>query len=114
MFYIKAVFSEENYVSHNRNRSQQACLLLFIVSQCSIISRESMHKHNFGQTLKLQSAVGTVNIRSRSLKSNSLFSASKQITCIYASLVQKKNWFRRQSSEKAEFAVFHDDGLEMR
>ena len=49
-----------------------------------------MHKHNFCQTLKLQSSVGTVNIRSRSLKSNSLFSASKQITCIYASLVQKK------------------------
>ena len=33
----------------------------------SIISRESMHMHNFGQTLKLQSAV---NIRSRSLKSS--------------------------------------------
>ena len=47
------------------------CLLLFIVSQCSIIiSRESMYKHNFGQTLKLQNAVVTVNIRSRSLKSN--------------------------------------------
>ena len=30
-----------------------------------------MHKHNFGQTLKLQSAVVTVNIRSRSLKSKS-------------------------------------------
>ena len=29
-----------------------------------------MHKHNFGQTLKSQSAVVTVNIRSRSLKSN--------------------------------------------
>ena len=34
----------------------------------SIISRESMHKHNFGQTLKLQSAVVNVNIWSRSLK----------------------------------------------
>ena len=31
-----------------------------------------MHKHNFGQTLKSQSAEVTVNIRSRSLKSNSL------------------------------------------
>ena len=29
---------------------------------------------------------------------------SKQ--CIYASLVQKNHWFRRQSSEKAEFTVF--------
>ena len=26
------------------------------------------HKHNFGQTLKLQSAVVTLNIRSRSFK----------------------------------------------
>ena len=26
-----------------------------------------MHKHNFGQTLKIQSAVVTLNIRSRSL-----------------------------------------------
>ena len=39
-----------------------------------------MHKHNFGQTLKLQSAVVTVNIRSRSLKSNKVFSVSKQYT----------------------------------
>ena len=31
------------------------------------------------------------------------FSISKQ--CIYASLVQKNLWFRRQSSEKAEFTV---------
>ena len=29
-----------------------------------------MHKHNFGQTLKLQSAMMTLNIRSRSSKSN--------------------------------------------
>ena len=35
-----------------------------------IISRESMHKHNSGQTLNLQNAVVTVNIRSMSLKSN--------------------------------------------
>ena len=49
-----------------------------------------MHKHNFGQTLKLQSAVVTVNIRSRSLKSNSLFSVTKQIKCIYAGLVLEK------------------------
>ena len=52
-----------------------------------------MHKHNFGQTLELQSDVVTVNIRPRSLKSYSLFSVSKQITCIYASLVQKKKNF---------------------
>ena len=39
----------------------------------SIISRERMHKHTFRQTLKLQIAVVNVNIRSMSLKSNSLF-----------------------------------------
>ena len=71
-----------------------------------------MHKHNFGQILKLQSAVVTVNTRSRSLKSNQLFSISKQ--CIYASLVQKIQWFNRQSSEKAEFKVFKGDDLEVR
>ena len=36
----------------------------------SIISRESMYKHNFGQTLKSLSNVVTMNISSRSLKSN--------------------------------------------
>ena len=39
----------------------------------SIISRESIHKHNFGQALKVQSDVVTVKIRSMSLKSNKLF-----------------------------------------
>ena len=68
-----------------------------------------MHKHNFSQTLKLheQSAVVTVNIRSRSLKSKSL---SKQITCTCIYLckfgAEKNLWLRRQSSEKAEFTVF--------
>ena len=42
---------------------------LYCVTDPSIISRESMYKHNFGQTLKLQSVVVTVNIRSMSLKS---------------------------------------------
>ena len=66
-----------------------------------------MYKHDFGQTLKLHSAVVTVNIRSRSLNSNSHFSVSKQITSIYASLVQKKTlWFRRKSSEKTELTSF--------
>ena len=51
--------------------SWQACLLLFIVSQCSInYFKEERAQIQFGQTLKLQSAVVTVNIRSRSLKSN--------------------------------------------
>ena len=58
-------------MSPNRNLSRLPyyCSLL-CHNDPSIISRESMHKYNFGQTLKLQSAVVTVNIRSRSLKSN--------------------------------------------
>ena len=42
---------------------------LYCVNDPSIISRKSMHKYKFGQSLKLQSGVVTVNIRSRSLKS---------------------------------------------
>ena len=57
-----------------------------------------MHKHNFDQTLKLRSAVVTVNIRSTSLKSNELFSVSKQ--CIYASLVKKKPTGSEDRSQK--------------
>ena len=61
---IKAVFSELS----PQLQFDMACTLCH--NDPSIISKESMHKHNFGQTLKLQSAVVTVNIRSRSLKSN--------------------------------------------
>ena len=32
--------------------------------------QESIHKNNFGQTLKIRSAAVTLNIRSRSSKSN--------------------------------------------
>ena len=46
-----------------------------------------MPKHLLGQTLKLQIAKVTVNIRPRSIQSNELFSVSKQ--CIHASFVQK-------------------------
>ena len=66
-----------------------------------------MHKHNFGQTLKLQSAVVTVNIRSRLLNLiNSFLSpnnVSVQVWC------RKTHWFTRQSSEKAKLTVFKDD-----
>ena len=71
-----------------------------------------MHKHNFGQTLKLQSAGVTMNIRSRSLNLINLFlspnNESMQVWC------RKPHWFRRQSSEKAELTVFKYDDLEMR
>ena len=72
-----------------------------------------MHKHNFGHTLKLQRAVVTLNIRSRSLKSNSLFSVSKQITCIYACLVQKKTFGSEERAQKRlNLQFFMDDDLE--
>ena len=64
---MKAVFSEGNYVPPTAiGVSKHAYCSLLCHNVPSIISRESMHKHNFGQTLKLQSAVATVNIRSRS------------------------------------------------
>ena len=90
---IEAVFSEENYVI---GVGKHANCFILCHTFPSIISRESMHKHNFGQTLKLQSAV----VWSRSLKSNSLFSVSKQIICIYASLVQKKTLVQKTELRK--------------
>ena len=36
----------------------------------AVFSEETMHKHNFGQNLKIQSAVVTLYISSRSSKSN--------------------------------------------
>ena len=98
---IKAVFSEENYVPRTTiGVGKHTFCSLLCHNVPSIISRESMHKHNFGQTLKLQSAVVTVNIRSKSLKSSSLFSVSKQITCICASLVQKKTFGSEDRAQK--------------
>ena len=52
----------------NRVRKHVYCFLLCHNDtgwNPSIISRESMHKHNFGQALKLQSVGVTLNIRSR-------------------------------------------------
>ena len=59
-----------------------------------------MHKHNFGQTLKLQKCCGYLEYEVNVIKSNSLFYVSKQ--SIYASLAKKTP----QSSEKADFTVF--------
>ena len=59
---IKAAFSEKNFVPQPQFESASMLTAL----DPSIISRESMHKNKFGQTLKLQSAVVTVNISSRS------------------------------------------------
>ena len=114
---IKAVFSEENYVPPTTiGVGKHAYCSLLCHNVTSIISRESMQKHYFGQTLKLQSDVVPVNIRSRSLKkSNSLFSVSKQITCIFASLVQKKTFGSEDRAQKRlNLQFYKDDDLEMR
>ena len=102
---IKVVFSEEIYVPQPKFESVSMLSALYCVTKIhQLLLRENMHKHYFGQTLKLQSAVVTVNLRSRSLESKVLFSVSKQ--CIYACLVQKNTLVKRKSSKKAEFSVF--------
>ena len=67
-----------------------------------------MHKHDFGQTLKKQSAVVTLSIRSRSLKSNYLFSVSKQ--CISASLLEKNPLVKRTEPRKRLILQYFNDG----
>ena len=71
-----------------------------------------MHKHNFGQTLKLQSAVVTVNIRSRPLKSNYFLSknnVSMQVWC-------KKNptGSEDRAQKRLNLQFFKDDDLGMK
>ena len=76
----KAVFSEENYAPHRpKPQIESAIMLIKIIISYHCVTiiqkkewlkfinyfKESMHKHNFGQNLKLQSAVVTLNIRSR-------------------------------------------------
>ena len=78
----------------------------------SIILRESMHKHNFGQTLKLQ-CFGYHEYKVKVIKIKlTLFlspnNVSMQVWC------RQTHWFRRQTLENAEFTVFKDDDLEMR
>ena len=46
------------------------CVTMMQAESSSIISRESMNRHNFGQTLNIQSAAVTLNIRSSSSKFN--------------------------------------------
>ena len=61
----------------------------------------SMHKHYYGQNLKLKSAVVTLSIRSKSSKSNCLFSVSKQ--CIYANLVEIHPMVKKTEIRKCWF-----------
>ena len=64
-----------------------------------------MHKHNLGQALKLQSTVVTLNIiRSRFENLINSFPSPKNVSVQV--WWRKTHWFRRQSSEKADFTVF--------
>ena len=91
---IKAVFAAENYVPQPQIESSRLltlyCVTMIQAKIYQIISRESMSKHNFGQTLNLKSAVVTLN-RSGSSKFNlELFCVCLQTkyNCIYASSVE--------------------------
>ena len=75
------------------------CLLL-CHNAPSIILRESMHKHTFGQTLKLHSAVVTVNIRSRSLNRIHSFLSPNKLHVSLASLVQKNHVVQKTELRK--------------
>ena len=80
------MFSEENYVPPTTiGVGKHANCSLLCHNDPSIIIKEKHSQTQFGQTMKLQSAMVTVNIRPRSLKYIQLFSVFKQ--CLYASLV---------------------------
>ena len=68
-----------------------------------------MHKHNFDQTLKLQSDVVTLNIRSchQNIIDSFLFPKNVSMQVWWRST----QWFRRQSSEKGDFTDFIDADL---
>ena len=64
------MFSEENYVPPTAiGVGKHANCSLLCQNDSSIIVKGDHSQTQFGQTMKLQSAVATVNIRSRSLKS---------------------------------------------
>ena len=69
-----------------------------------------MHKHTLGQTLKLHSAVVTVNIRPRSLNLIHSVLSPNKLHVSLASLVQKKTC----SSEDRAQKRLKDDDIEMR
>ena len=72
-----------------------------------------MHKHNVGQILKLQSAVVTMNRRSMSLKSNSLFSFFKTMyLCTFGA--ENPTGLEDRAKKRLNLQFFNDDDLEMR
>ena len=70
----------------NRNRSQQTCLLIFIVSQCSINYFRAQSWSNF----EIKKYCGYREYKVKGIKIKLLFSVSKQITRVLAILVQRK------------------------
>ena len=64
------MFLEEKYVPPTTIESARMLTALYCVIMIQAVSRESMYKHNFGQTLELGSAVVNLNIRSQTSKSN--------------------------------------------
>ena len=73
-----------------------------------------MHKHNFGQTLKLQSAVVTVNIRPRSNLIHYFLSPNKSHVSMYV-WCRKKPLVQKSELRKGWiYSFFKDDDLEMR
>ena len=113
-FELKQCFQKKTMSPELQIESSSMLTALYCVTgwNPSNILRESMHKHNFGQTLKIQSAVVTLNIRSRSSKSYLLFlsanNVSMQVWC------GKIHWFRRQNSEKADLQFLRTVTMIMR
>ena len=69
-----------------------------------------MHKHNFGPTLKLQSAVVNVNIRSRSLKSKYVFLSPNNVPIGFGAENPIGSEDRAQKRLNLQF-FFNDDDL---
>ena len=98
------MFSEENYVPLNRKLCQQACLLLFIVSQWYRLESINYFKREHAQTqfwssFEITKCWGYLEYK----VINSLCLQKKVPMQVWWRSTQ---WFRRQSSEKADFTVF--------
>ena len=70
--------------------------------------------HNFGQTLKLQSAVVTVNIRSRSLNLINSFMSPNNTMYLCKFGAEKPTGFKHRAQKRLNLLFFKDNDLEMR
>ena len=71
--------AEENYAPQPQIESASLPTILYCVTIIQAEIHQFMHKHNFGLTLKLQSAAVTLNIRSRSSRSDNSFLSPKNV-----------------------------------